>query len=68
VEPDLYDPFIDLCEKATRYYLEERYPPGPPVEYTHDEIEVDLDLTSELIRTIRLEVQQWRQSHDKLSK
>jgi hypothetical protein len=29
---------------------------------------VDLDLTSELIRTIRLEVQQWRQSHDKLSK
>jgi len=24
LEDDIYEPFIDLCEKATRYYLEER--------------------------------------------
>lgn len=28
-DPDLYDPYIDLCEKASRYYIEQRYPPGP---------------------------------------
>jgi len=66
VEPDLYDRFIDLCEKATRYYLEERYPPGPPVEYSHEEIGLDLDLTWELVRTIRTKTDQWRQSHGDL--
>ena len=24
--------FLDLCEKASRYYIENRYPPGPLVE------------------------------------
>ena len=66
VEPDLYDPFIDLCEKATRYYLEERYPPGPTVEYSHEEIGLDLDLTWELVRTIRTKTDQWRQSRGDL--
>ncbi|RLC66097.1 MAG: hypothetical protein DRI48_05485 [Chloroflexi bacterium] len=53
IAPDLYEPFIDLCEKATRYYLDERYPPGPPVEYSREEIGADLDLTWELVRTLR---------------
>lgn len=52
-EADLYSPFIDLCEKATRYYLEERYPPGPPAEYSRKEIKADLDLTRDLTRMIR---------------
>ena len=67
VEPDLYDPFIDLCEKATRYYFEERYPPGPPVEYSHGEIGLDLDLTWEMVRTIRTKTDQWRQLRGDLS-
>ncbi len=52
-EPDLYSPFIDLCEKATRYYLEERYPPGPPSEYSREEVKADLDLTWQFVKTIR---------------
>ncbi len=52
-DPDLYDPYIDLCEKATRYYIEERYPPGPPTEYSREEIRADLELASELRSTIR---------------
>lgn len=61
-EPDLYEPFIDLCEKATRYYLEERYPPGPLTEYSREEIEADLDLTWKLVRAIRERVELGRQS------
>jgi HEPN domain-containing protein len=52
-DPDLYAPYIDLCEKATRYYIEERYPPGPPAEYSRDEIKEDLDLTCRLRDTIK---------------
>ena len=53
LEPDLYLPFIDLSERATRYYLEERYPPGPPVEYSREEVATDLALAWQLVRTIR---------------
>jgi HEPN domain-containing protein len=53
IEPDLYSPYIELCEKATRYYIEERYPPGPPAEYSRDEIKVDLDMAWQLVRMIR---------------
>ena len=45
--------FLDLCEKASRYYIEDRYPPGPPVEYEHKEIKEDLDRAWELIKKIR---------------
>lgn len=51
--PGFYQPFIELCEKATRFYLEDRYPLGPPVEYTREEIKADLELTYELVRLIR---------------
>ncbi|MBN2123760.1 MAG: HEPN domain-containing protein [Deltaproteobacteria bacterium] len=53
LEPDLYPPYIDLCEKATRYYIEDRYPPGPPVEYDRSAIKEDLVLARELIRALR---------------
>lgn len=52
-EPDLYLPFVELCEKATRYYIEDRYPPGPLAEYDRKEVKADLDLAWELIRVIR---------------
>ncbi len=53
LEADLYAPFIELCEKATRYYLEERYPPGPPANYSREELKADLDLTWEFVWMIR---------------
>ena len=52
IAPDLYDAFIDLCEKATKYYIEERYPPGPPAEHSREEIKADLDLTRRLVDCI----------------
>ena len=48
--------FLDLCEKASRYYLEERYPPGPLVEYEYSEIKKDLDKATELIKKIQTKV------------
>lgn len=27
---DSFNDFLNLCEKASRYYIEDRYPPGPP--------------------------------------
>ncbi|MBL7066010.1 MAG: HEPN domain-containing protein [Anaerolineae bacterium] len=53
LEPDLYPQFIDLCEKATRYYIEERYPPGPLTQYSLEEIKADLDLAWQLVSSIR---------------
>ncbi len=53
IELDLYAPFIDLCEKATRYYFEERYPPGPPPQFSREEIEADMELTWQLVKSIR---------------
>lgn len=50
---DSFIDFLDLCEKASRYYIEDRYPPGPPVEYEYEEIKIDLDRAWELIRKIR---------------
>ena len=47
------DEFIDFCDKATKYYIENRYPPGPSVEYTFEEIKESLDNAWRLIRKIR---------------
>jgi hypothetical protein len=52
-EADLYEPYIELCERATRYYLEDRYPPGPPTDYSRDEIAADLGLAWEMVRLLR---------------
>ena len=49
--------FLDLCEKGSRYYIEDRYPPGPPVEYEYEEIKQDLDRAWELIKKIRAKAQ-----------
>ncbi len=48
-----FEHFIDLCEKASRYYVENRYPPGPPVEYGYEEVKEDLDKAWDLIKRIR---------------
>lgn len=49
---DRFNDFLDLCEKASRFYIEDRYPPGPIVEYEYDEIKADLDKAWELIRKV----------------
>jgi len=49
---DSFNGFLELCEKASRYYIEERYPPGPIVEYEYNEIKADLDKAWELIRKV----------------
>jgi HEPN domain-containing protein len=48
--------FLDLCEKASRYYFEERYPPGPPADYSYEEIESDLNQAWSMIKIIRAKV------------
>jgi HEPN domain-containing protein len=48
-----FDEFIDLCRKATRYYIEERYPPSPGPQYTHEEIKMDLDKAWELVKRVQ---------------
>ena len=45
--------FLELCEKASRYYIEARYPPGPLEGYNYEEIKRDLDNTYKLIESIR---------------
>jgi len=53
---NLYERFIDLCERASRSYVEDRYPPGPPADYSYEEIEADLGSAWELVKLIRREV------------
>jgi HEPN domain-containing protein len=55
-EADLYPQFIELCEKVTRFYIEDRYPPGPPAEYSREEIKADLDSAWQLVKLIRQRV------------
>jgi HEPN domain-containing protein len=55
-QADLYPTFIDLCDRSTRYYVEDRYPPGPPADYSQEEIKADLDSTWQLVRLIRQEL------------
>ena len=50
--PAIYDRFIELCEKATRYYVEDRYPPGPPPDYGHEEVKADLESAEALVREL----------------
>jgi len=48
--------FLELCEKASKYYIDARYPPGPPVEYSCAAIKSDLELAWEMIRNIRAKI------------
>jgi HEPN domain-containing protein len=44
--------YSDLCEKASAFYIEDRYPPGPLPEYPYEEIKKDLERTWELVNAI----------------
>ncbi len=55
IEP--FDPYLgvylELCERATKYYIENRYPPGPLIDYPDAIIHKDLNEAAEMIRKIR---------------
>ncbi len=44
--------YLDFCERASKYYYEGRYPPGPVVSYPYDIIREDLEALSEMIQVI----------------
>lgn len=44
--------FLDLAQHLTAYYLEARYPPGPPREYPREEIADILKQAEKLIAKI----------------
>ncbi len=50
---DGFGDFLELCEKASRYYIDGRYPPGPPAQYEREEIKADLDEALKLISQIQ---------------
>jgi HEPN domain-containing protein len=52
ISPDL-SVYLELCERATKYYLENRYPPGPLIDYPVEIIRHDLNETIEMIGKIR---------------
>ena len=56
-EASKYDPgladFRDFARKATAYYLEHRYPPGPPNDHPAEEIADLLEQTEKLVSRIR---------------
>jgi HEPN domain-containing protein len=41
--------FEAFCDEVTRYYLQDRYPPGPPASYTLDEIRRTLGTLTDFI-------------------
>ena len=45
--------FADFCDAATRYYIADRYPPGPPVQYSREEISESLKKSWELVDFIK---------------
>ena len=47
-----FSEFLDLCEKASRYYIEDRYPPGPLIQHERSDIKADLEKAQELVERI----------------
>lgn len=45
--------YLDFARKTTAYYIEDRYPPGPPIDYPRKEIEESLKLAEEIIEKIK---------------
>ena len=45
--------YLDFARKATAYYIDDRYSPGPPIDYPREEIEKSLKLAEEIIEKIK---------------
>ena len=50
-EPAL-KPFLDFCDITTRYYLQDRYPPGIPAKYPRSEMKKALRTLERMIKII----------------
>lgn len=57
-----FEQFLDLARVLSAYYLEDRYPPGPPADYPGEEIANTIKQTERLIAIIRKVVGQWLKS------
>lgn len=42
-------PFLDLARRLSAFYIEDRYPPGPPHDYSREEISTIFAQASDLI-------------------
>jgi HEPN domain-containing protein len=48
-----FEQFLDFARVVSAYYLEDRYPPGPPADYPRKEIARVMEDTEKLIIRIR---------------
>lgn len=48
-----FEPFLELCINATRFYMQDRYPPGPPADYSYEYIGQTLKEAWQLVDLIR---------------
>ena len=48
-----FDQFLDFARMVSAYYLEDRYPPGPPADYPREEIADIMEQTEKLIAKIK---------------
>lgn len=48
-----FEVYLDFARRTTAYYVEERYPPGPVVDYPREEIEEALVTAKEMIDRIK---------------
>ena len=48
-----FSDYLDIARRLTAYYLEDRYPPGPPADYPREEIADILKQTGRIIAKIK---------------
>lgn len=48
-----FEQFLDFARVVSAYYLEDRYPPGPPANYPREEIAEIIGQTEKLIARIK---------------
>lgn len=48
-----FSDYQDMARRLTAYYLEDRYPPGPPADYPREEIAEVMGQTERLIARIK---------------
>lgn len=49
-----FQKYLDFARRVTAYYIEDRYPPGPPIEYSKKEIKQSLETAEKIIEEIKI--------------
>jgi len=47
--------YLDFARRVTAYYIEDQYPPGPPIEYSKKEIKQSLETVEKIIEEIKVD-------------